>query len=55
MLGALPTYMREMASATELPTRSQADSLFWIPKREGKYSCFVSLHFDASLYLISEC
>lgn len=54
MLRALPTYIREMACATELPSRSQADRLLWIPKREGKYSCFVSLLIDASLYLIPE-
>ena len=51
MLRALLTDSGEMASATELPSRNQAKRFSWRPKNEGKYSCFVSLLIDASLYL----
>ena len=53
MLKALLTAMREMAFATELPTRSQAKRFSWT-QREGKYSCFVSLFIGALLFLIPE-
>lgn len=41
----------EMASAMELPSINQAKRFSWRPQNEGKYSCFVSLLIETSLYL----
>lgn len=43
--------MLEMASAMELPSINQARGFPGDPKMKVKYSCFVSLLIETSLYL----